>query len=56
MEGSDVIIAINTDEKATIMDFCNYALIGNAVELVPALTEAFRQRIAAARARHGAAE
>ena len=40
MEGSDVIVAINTDEKATIMDFSNYALIGNAAELVPALTEA----------------
>jgi electron transfer flavoprotein alpha subunit len=56
MEGSDVIVAINTDEKATIMDFSNYALIGNAAELVPALTEAFRKRIAAARARHGAGQ
>jgi electron transfer flavoprotein alpha subunit len=51
MESSDVIVAINTDEKATIMDFSNYALIGNAAELVPALTEAFRDRIAAARAK-----
>jgi len=54
MEGSDVIIAINTDEKSTIMDFSNYALIGSAAELVPALTEAFRKRIAAARARQEA--
>src|SRR5512137_856063 len=54
MESSDVIVAINTDEKATIMDFCNYALIGNAAELVPALTDAFRRRIAAAVARQGA--
>lgn len=54
MEGSDVIVAINTDEKATIMDFSNYALIGSAADLVPALTEAFRRRIAAARERQGA--
>ncbi|HSW33001.1 MAG TPA: electron transfer flavoprotein subunit alpha/FixB family protein [Steroidobacteraceae bacterium] len=55
MDGSDVIVAINSDEKATIMEFSNYALIGNAAELVPALTEALRDRIAAARARQGAA-
>jgi electron transfer flavoprotein alpha subunit len=55
MEGSDVIVAINTDEKATIFDFSNYALVGNAAELVPALTAAFRERIAAARAKRGAA-
>jgi electron transfer flavoprotein alpha subunit len=49
MEGADVIVAINSDEKATILDFSNYALIGNAAELLPALTEALRRRIAAAR-------
>ena len=54
MESSDVIVAINTDEKATIMDFSNYALIGSAADLVPALTEAFRRRLAAARATQGA--
>jgi electron transfer flavoprotein alpha subunit len=51
MEGADVIVAINNDAKAPIMDFSNYALIGNAVEILPALTEAFRERIAAARAK-----
>jgi electron transfer flavoprotein alpha subunit len=55
MEGADVIIAVNNDEKAPIMDFSNYALIGNAVDLLPALTEAFRSRIAAARAKKGGA-
>jgi len=49
MEGADVIVAINSDERATILDFSNYALIGNAAELLPALAEAFRSRIAAAR-------
>jgi electron transfer flavoprotein alpha subunit len=51
MEGADVIVAINNDAQAPIMDFSNYALIGNAVEILPALTEAFRERIAAARAK-----
>ena len=55
MEGADVIVAINTDEKASIMEFSNYALIGNAAEILPALTEAFRERIAAARAKKGGA-
>lgn len=54
MEGADVIVAINNDEKAPIMEFSNYALIGNAAELLPALTEAFRTRIAAACERQGA--
>jgi electron transfer flavoprotein alpha subunit len=51
MEGADVIVAINSDEKAAILDFSNYALIGNAAELLPALIEAFRSHIAAARLR-----
>lgn len=54
MEGADVIVAINNDEKAPIMEFSDYALIGNAAELLPALTEALRIRIAAARERQGA--
>ncbi|MDT3671835.1 MAG: electron transfer flavoprotein subunit alpha/FixB family protein [Aromatoleum sp.] len=53
MEGADIIVAINNDEKAPILDFSNYALIGNAMELLPALTEAFRERIAAAKAKRG---
>lgn len=53
MEGADIIVAINNDEKAPIFDFSNYALIGNAMDLLPALTEAFRERIAAAKAKRG---
>jgi electron transfer flavoprotein alpha subunit len=51
MESADVIVTINNDDKAPIMDFSNYALIGNAMELLPALTEAFRERIATAKAK-----
>lgn len=50
MEGSDVIIAINTDPKAPIFDFATYGIVADAVQLIPALTEAFRQRLAVARA------
>ncbi len=46
VEGADVIIAINTDPKAPIMDFATYGVIGDALQILPALTEALRERIA----------
>ncbi len=46
MEGSDVIIAINNDPGAPIFDFATYGIVGNAMQILPALTEAFRQQIA----------
>ena len=49
MEGSDVIIAINNDPNAPIFDFATYGIVGNAMTILPALTEAFRQHIATAR-------
>ena len=55
MEGADAIAAINVDANAPIFDFANYALVGNALELLPALQAAFEKRLAAARARQGAA-
>jgi len=45
MEASDVIIAINTDPKAPIFDFATYGIVGNAMQILPALTEAFRQAL-----------
>lgn len=51
MESADVIVAINNDASAPIMDFSNYALIGNAMDILPALTDAFRARIDEAKAR-----
>jgi electron transfer flavoprotein alpha subunit len=51
MEGADVIAAINSDPAAPIFGFSNYALVGNAADILPALTEAFRAHIAAARAK-----
>lgn len=51
MEGSDVIAAINLDANAPIFQFSNYALIGNALEILPALQTAFAKRLANTRAR-----
>ena len=51
MEGADVIAAINLDANAPIFEFANYALVGNALELLPALQTAFAARLAQARAR-----
>ncbi|MEI2384398.1 electron transfer flavoprotein subunit alpha/FixB family protein [Breoghania sp. JC706] len=45
VEGSDLIVAINTDPNAPIMDFAHLAVIGDAVQLLPALTEAFRKHL-----------
>ena len=46
MEGADVIIAINNDPHAPIFDFATYGIVGNAMTVLPALTEAFRQHLA----------
>jgi electron transfer flavoprotein alpha subunit len=49
MESSDVIIAINDDPNAPIFDFATYAIVGNAMQILPALTDAFRQHLATRR-------
>ncbi|MBW8067230.1 electron transfer flavoprotein subunit alpha/FixB family protein [Ferrovum sp.] len=49
MEDSDVIIAINSDPNAPIFDFATYGIVGNAMVIVPALTDAFRQHLSTSR-------
>jgi len=49
MDASDVIIAINNDPNAPIFDFAHYGIIGNAMTILPALTEAFKAHLAVAR-------
>jgi len=49
MEASDVIIAINNDPNAPIFDFATYGIVGNAMTILPALTQAFEQQLAVAR-------
>lgn len=46
MEASDVIIAINNDPHAPIFDFATYGIVGDAVQILPVLTDAFRSRLA----------
>jgi electron transfer flavoprotein alpha subunit len=41
MESSDVIVAINTDANAPIFDFAHFGIVGNALQVLPALTKAF---------------
>lgn len=46
MEKSDMIIAINTDPNATIFEFAHYGIIGDVLKVLPALTQAFKTRLA----------
>jgi electron transfer flavoprotein alpha subunit len=45
MEASDVIVAINTDANAPIFDFAHHGIVGNAMQVLPALTQAFRNHL-----------
>ena len=45
VEGADLIVAINTDPNARIFEFSHLGVIADAVELLPVLTRAFRQRL-----------
>jgi electron transfer flavoprotein alpha subunit len=49
IEGADCILAINSDPSAPIFDFAHYGIVGDALKILPALTEAFRQRLAVRR-------
>jgi electron transfer flavoprotein alpha subunit len=46
MEASDVIVAINTDANAPIFDVAHYGIVGNAMQVLPALTQAFAAHLA----------
>jgi electron transfer flavoprotein alpha subunit len=45
VEGADLIVAINTDKNAPILDIAHLAIAADAIRMLPALTEAFRARI-----------
>jgi len=41
MSSSELIIAINTDPQAPILDIASYAIVGDLKKIIPALTEEF---------------
>lgn len=45
VEGADMILAINSDPNAPIFEFAHYAIVGDAVKILPALTKAFEERL-----------
>jgi electron transfer flavoprotein alpha subunit len=42
IQGSDIIIAINKDLEAPIFQVAHFGIVGDVLEIVPALTESFR--------------
>lgn len=51
MQTSDYIIAVNNDLEAAIFTVANYGIVGDLVQVVPALTAEFKKRL-----QHGAAK
>jgi len=45
-EGADRILAINTDPNAPIFDFAHHGIVADCLTVLPALTAAFRKRLA----------
>ena len=44
MQGSQCIIAVNTDAQAPIFDGAHYGIVGDALEFIPLLTDRVKAR------------
>lgn len=51
MQTSDYIIAVNNDPDASIFNVANYGIVGDLMQVVPALTDEFNKRL-----QHGVAK
>jgi electron transfer flavoprotein alpha subunit len=45
MQSSEVIIAINKDPNAPIFNIATYGIVGDLVEIVPAITKVFKEKL-----------
>jgi electron transfer flavoprotein alpha subunit len=45
MRTSKIIVAVNKDPEAPIFKLAQYGIVGDLFEVLPALTEAFSERL-----------
>ena len=45
LQGSETIIAINTDPECTMMKIATYSIVGDALKILPKLIEVFKQSL-----------
>ena len=43
MSSSDIVIAINKDPEANIFKLANYGIVGDVLEVIPALIEEIKK-------------